>query len=68
MKVTIAFDLDIDEEGWLDHCPEDAGMVAEQAANHAEAVIRDLYYDNGWITEHHPLDHPRRAVCGWCKE
>ena len=68
MKVNVAFTLDIDPAEWegrLEGEPQPVTLdeattarIAAEAASHAESVVRDLYFDQGWIAEHHPAGHP----------
>ena len=77
MKVNVAFTLDIDPAEWegrLEGEPQPVTLdeattarIAAEAASHAESVVRDLYYDQGWIAEHHPAGHPDKADCWFCE-
>lgn len=68
IKVDVRFSLDLDGEEWDEAGAKlDPEAVATEAAAHAESVVRDLYYDNGWIAEHHPDGHPAKATCHYCK-
>jgi len=57
VKVTVSFDLEIDPEVWRTEgrpTPSSAQTDAEVAAEvrqHAENVVRDLFYDMGWTPE-----------------
>ena len=68
MKVAVSFELDVDPAAWAgaDEDTMTTRQVAAEAAAHAEAVVRDLYYDQGWITHHHPEGDERRDNCRYC--
>lgn len=66
MLVEVKFTLDVDPKAWAGDRPSSQELVAVEAARHAEFIVRDVFYDQEWIAEHHPKDHPMRRACLWC--
>jgi hypothetical protein len=77
IQVNVSFTLDIDADEWEGRArgvaePVDTDnlvtrlLIAHQVQTHAESVVRDLFYDQGWIAEHHPAGHSDKADCRFC--
>lgn len=77
MIVNVSFALDVDPvewEGIIPRVPQAVSAydlvvqqrISAEVRSHAESVVRDLFYDQGWISEHHPEGHPDRQDCSWC--
>jgi hypothetical protein len=69
MRISIDFVLDVDPAKWGENITAEVRdeEIATEVRNHAESVVRDLFYDQGWIHEHHPAGHPSRPFCSWCE-
>lgn len=77
MKVKVGFELDVNIPEWIGRDRGDPvhdfiddfalrTLIANQVREHTEAMVRDHFYDQGWINEHHPNNHPARTDCTWC--
>lgn len=72
IPVLINFTLDINPAAWEDKNAvaldsQTRNRIALEVANHAEAMVRDQFYDQGWIKDHHPANDYRHNDCEWCK-
>jgi hypothetical protein len=68
MKVKVLIELDVDRFTWAEGRTISDAQLSREVGAHIENVVRDLFYDQGWIAEHHPEGHSRRADCTWCQE
>ena len=52
-EVTVSFTLTIDVDEWTAQFPEEntPEVIQVEASAHAECMVRDHYYDQGWTVE-----------------
>lgn len=47
MRITVSFDLDIDDSAWVNYYPADAGDIPASVNRRAHSVIAELFTDCG---------------------